>query len=168
MAYNPVEQRDPIYYQDPRVFNQHQLGYELQSTAPSFTSYKNDFVAHGTPAQEETASDHQYLLQAPGQNAQGTEWRPGVWKRFPVLPILSLLGVLGSTVASLVILIRSHKQPLPEWGYGIAPSVYLAIFSVVANALTAYALANGLEITFWRNCMEGRTVCTLMRNERVC
>jgi hypothetical protein len=93
-------------------------------------------------------------------------WSPGIWKRFPVLPILSLLGVLASTVASLVILTRSHKQPLNEWGYGIAPSVYLAIFSAVANALTAYALASGLEVTFWRHCIEGRTVRIIKTIER--
>jgi hypothetical protein len=57
---------------------------------------------------------------------------------------MKILGI----VASLVVLVRSHRQPLDEWGYGIAPSVYLTIFSVVANALTACALANGLEITF--------------------
>jgi hypothetical protein len=57
-----------------------------------------------------------------------------------------------------VILVRSHKQPLNQWGYGIAPSVYLAIASVVANALAAYALVNGLEITFWRNALQGGTV----------
>jgi hypothetical protein len=173
MAYNPVEQRDPIYYQDLAYYQDpsfipHQPGYELQPTAPSFMSYKNDFVAHGTPVQGDATSDNQHLLQLSGQNTQGAEWSPGFWKRFPVLPILSLLGVLASTVASLVILIRSHKQPLDEWGYGIAPSVYLAVFSVVGNALTAYALANGLEITFWRNCMEGRTVCTMESIERMC
>jgi hypothetical protein len=67
MAYNPVEQRDPIYYQDPR-FNQYQPGYELQPTAPSFTSYKTDFVVHGTPMQGDAASDNQHLLQIPGRN----------------------------------------------------------------------------------------------------
>lgn len=57
-----------------------------------------------------------------------------------------------------MVLVCSHKQPLDDWGYGIAPSVYLAILSVIANALSAYALANGLEITFWRNALKGRTV----------
>jgi hypothetical protein len=71
-----------------------------------------------------------------------------------------MLGI----VASLFILIRSHKQPLDEWGYGIAPSVYLAIVSVVANTLTGYALANGLEITFWRKCLKGHSVRTLTGN----
>lgn len=55
---------------------------------------------------------------------------------------------------------QSHLKSLDDWGYGIAPSVYLAIASVVANALTAYALAVGLEITFWRNALRGHTVCT--------
>jgi hypothetical protein len=165
MAYNPVEQRDPIHYQDPN-FNQYQPGYELQPTVPSFPSHKSGFVGYDTPVQGDAASDNRQLLQIPSQNAEGAVWSPGIWKRFPVLPILSLLGVLASTVASLVILTRSHKQPLNEWGYGIAPSVYLAIFSAVANALTAYALASGLEVTFWRHCIEGRTVRIIKTIER--
>jgi hypothetical protein len=64
------------------------------------------------------------------------------------------------TIASVVVLMQSHHKSLDDWGYGIAPSVYLAIASVVANALTAYALAIGLEITFWRNALRGHTVCT--------
>jgi hypothetical protein len=50
---------------------------------------------------------------------------------------------------------------MERWGYGFAPSVYLAIVSVIANALSAYALAIGLEITFRRNALRGRTVRTL-------
>jgi hypothetical protein len=97
MSYNPVEQRDPIYYQDPRTHHQNQGNYELRSTAPSFISYKSGFVDHGTSVQE-TASDYQHLLQGPlVQEANGSKWDAGFWKRLPVFPILSLLGVLAST-----------------------------------------------------------------------
>jgi hypothetical protein len=72
------------------------------------------------------------------------------------LPLTSLEG----TVASITVLLRSHHQAIDDWGYGVAPSVYLAIASVIANALTAYALAVGLEIAFWRNALRGRTVRT--------
>jgi hypothetical protein len=50
---------------------------------------------------------------------------------------------------------------MDRWVYDIAPSVYLAIVSVIADALSAYALANGLEPTFWRNALRERTVRTL-------
>jgi hypothetical protein len=69
-----------------------------------------------------------------------------------------MLTVISGTLASIAILVTSHKKPLFFWGKGIAPSVFLAIASVIANALTAYALACGLEITFWRNALHGRTV----------
>ena len=65
------------------------------------------------------------------------------------------------TLASVVILVKSHRHPLDEWGDGISPSVYLAVASVIANALTAYALAKGLDIIFWRNALREHTVRTL-------
>jgi hypothetical protein len=96
MSYNPLEQRDHMYYQDPSAFNQYQPSYELRSTALSFTSYKSDFISHATPVPQGIAGDYQHLLQPPPQNASGSEWNPGFWRRFPVLPILALLGVLAS------------------------------------------------------------------------
>lgn len=158
MAYNPIGYYDQTYHQDPRAFT-HGYGYELRSAAPSFTSHKGSFNTQITTAQDDTTNDHQHLLRVPYQDVQGSKWSPGFWRQFPWLAILSLLGVLGSTVASVVILTRSHKKPLDEWGYGIAPSVYLAITSVIANAFTAYAITCGLEITFWRKALQGHTVC---------
>lgn len=78
---------------------------------------------------------------------------------------LQLTGQPG-TVAALAILIQSNGKPLDDWGDEIAPSVYLAIASVIANALSAYSLANGLRITFWRDALRGRTVCSLLRVKR--
>jgi hypothetical protein len=97
MAYNSVEQHDQMYYQDSRAFHQDHPDYELRSIAPSVTSYKGGFVDYGTPTQENTAYDCQHLLRGPIQDAQGSKWSPGLWRRFPVFPILSLLGVLAST-----------------------------------------------------------------------
>lgn len=160
MAYNSVGQYDQTYYQDPGRYTQ---GYELYSTAPSFTSHKSSFISRTTTVQGDAyaSSDHQHLLRTPYQIVPGSKWSPGFWRQFPWLAILALLGVLGSTVASVAILTLSHKKALDEWGYGIVPSVYLAIASVLANALTAYAITCGLELTFWRNALQGRTVCTL-------
>jgi hypothetical protein len=79
---------------------------------------------------------------------------------------LEKVSSLANLVAAWCLSQYSHKQPLDEWGHGIAPSVYLAVFSAVANALTAYALASGLEVTFWRNCIEGHTVRIIKTIER--
>jgi hypothetical protein len=96
MSYNPVMQGDQIYYQDPRAFAQNQRDYELRSLTPSYTSAKGGFVSHGTPVLEDTTSAHQHLLQGPSQHAHGAKWTPGLWKQFPVLAILSILGILAS------------------------------------------------------------------------
>ncbi|KAH7401085.1 hypothetical protein DE146DRAFT_493101 [Phaeosphaeria sp. MPI-PUGE-AT-0046c] len=159
MAYNPIGQYDQTYYQDPEAFTQ---GYELRSTAPSFAIHKSNFTTQFTAAQDDTPSQH--LLRGADQNVHGSKWSPGFWRQFPWLALSSLLGVLGSTIASVVILTRSHQRPLDQWGYGIPPSVYLAIASVVANALTAYAITCGLEIDFWRNALQGRTLAGLNQN----
>jgi hypothetical protein len=182
-SYGPVYQQDQIYQQtqiypqNPGAFNSRHSDFELRSVAPSFASSKSSHQNQSGPVPNDATSDYHQLLREPREDAKYTLWSPGFWRQFPWLGILSILGILASTyitqrsigalltcagtVASLVILVRSHRQPLDGWGFGIAPSVYLSIASVVANALTAYALANGLEITFWRYALQGRTVCSL-------
>ncbi|KAH7078081.1 hypothetical protein BKA63DRAFT_279261 [Paraphoma chrysanthemicola] len=161
-SYGPVYQQEPVYHQN-QIYQPNLAAYssqndfELHSAAPSFTSSKNVYQGQGGPVSNDATSDYHRLLREPGEDAKYTLWSPGFWIQFPWLGILSILGILASTVASLVILVRSHRQPLEGWGFGIAPSVYLSIASVVANGLTAYALANGLEITFWRYALQGRT-----------
>ncbi|KAH5693439.1 hypothetical protein HBI44_148450 [Parastagonospora nodorum] len=153
MAYNPVMQGEQMQYQGLRVYPQN---YEMRSLVPSYTSTKGSFFSHSTPVHTDATGIH--------QRDHSGKWTPGFWKQFPVLAILSILGILASTIASVVVLMQSHHKSLDDWGYGIAPSVYLAIASVVANALTAYALAIGLEITFWRNALRGHTLAGLNRN----
>ncbi|KAH5348573.1 hypothetical protein HBI49_198500 [Parastagonospora nodorum] len=153
MAYNPVMQGEQMQYQDPRAYPQN---YEMRSLASSYTSTKGSFFSHSTPIHTDATGIH--------QRDHSGKWTPGFWKQFPALAILSILGILASTIASVVVLMQSHHKSLDDWGYGIAPSVYLAIASVVANALTAYALAIGLEITFWRNALRGNTLAGLNQN----
>jgi hypothetical protein len=108
MAYNPVDPRDQIYYQNPGSYIQSQGGYELRSVAPSFTSYKGSFISQNT-IPNDAASDHQHLLQGPNQpSQQGAPWKPGFWRRFPVLAILSILGVLASNSTNDVLKLASH------------------------------------------------------------
>jgi hypothetical protein len=145
MSYEPVHQRDQKY---PMVSEK---GPNTRSTAPIFSAFTDKFIGKGA----RTRND---VLQKPAEVPHDRRWMPGFWRQFPFYGILSILGILGSTVASVVILVRSNGQPLDAWGYGISPPVYLAIASVIANALTAYALAKGLDIIFWRNALLGRTV----------
>lgn len=101
--------------------------------------------------------------------------------RFPVLAMLSLLGVLActriytghcqsitdpcaGTVAAIAILEMSDGQPVDDWGNSLAPSVYLAVIAIIANTLLAVAFAEGLVISFWRTALNGCTVSG--RNQR--
>lgn len=178
MPHGHANEPDPIHYQSTKEFNDSQSDLELQSITPSSTKSKSGFASPNLPKEDE-ASDYHYLIRD-RVVAHGARWRPGFWAQFPILGVLSLIGVLASistprilrpstsdkstgTIAGMVILFRSHESPLNDWGYGIAPSVYLAMVSVISNALTAYALVKGLEITFWRNALRGRTVCVSTR-----
>jgi hypothetical protein len=59
----------------------------------------------------------------------------------------------------IVILEHSDGKRLEEWPYNtLKPSVYLSILSAMANTLLAYALTEGLVISFWRTALRGRTV----------
>lgn len=61
-------------------------------------------------------------------------------------------------VAALYILEASDGKPIDKWGGDIAPSVYLAITSLMSNALLGFVLVNGLIISFWRNALRGGSV----------
>jgi len=85
MAYNPIMQGEQIQYQDPKAFPQN---YEMHSLAPLYTSSKGGFFSHSAPVHADAMSGH--------QRDHSGKWNPGVWKQFPVLAILSILGILAS------------------------------------------------------------------------
>jgi hypothetical protein len=85
MAYNPVMQGEQMQYQDPRAYPQN---YEMRSLAPSYTSTKGSFFSHSTPVHTDATGIH--------QRDHSGKWTPGFWKQFPVLAILSILGILAS------------------------------------------------------------------------
>lgn len=88
-------------------------------------------------------------------------WETGVWKRFPWLGILSLLGVLICLGFNVVILVLSDGMPASKWD--VQPSVLLAISAVVSNWLLRFALAEGAAISWWVKAIQGCTVNDLHR-----
>ncbi|KAH7122819.1 hypothetical protein B0J11DRAFT_348368 [Dendryphion nanum] len=136
-------------------------GYVEQNVYPKAFDHNDQFES--IPMQQKILPEYtQVVGSAP--NHQSARWEPGFWRRFPVWSILAMIIVLACLVASLYILISSDGQLVNRWGYGIAPPVYLAITSVVANSLSAFALANGLVISFWRTALHGASLNELTRN----
>lgn len=95
---------------------------------------------------------------------QSARWEPGFWCRFPIWSILSMFAVLICLIIALYILVASDGKPVDSWGYNVAPAVYLAITSMIANSLLAFALVNGLVISFWRTALHGASLSELSRN----
>lgn len=73
-----------------------------------------------------------------------------------------MVGAVGCAAASAFVLIRSDGQPIHDWT--LQPTVYLAIASAAANILLHFALAEGVNIAWWRRSLkEGTTVNDLHR-----
>lgn len=104
-----------------------------------------------------------------GGDAKGdrtTQWQPGFWKRFPVLGLSSLLGVILMTAAMVIVLAVSDNMPIESWANnthssGIQPTVFLAVTSVIGNLLLSYALAQASSINFWYGAQRASEVSAL-------
>jgi hypothetical protein len=63
--------------------------------------------------------------------------------------------------ASIGVLAASDGAPIDEWGIlriRLQPQVWMAIFSVLSNALLAYSFAEGCALRFWRVASAGTTI----------
>ena len=160
-------------------------GYSDVEDEPSSHPLPSPFIdgREADPTCAPWSTEKCHIEAPPSKNhSQTAGWQPGLWPRFPVLAILSLLGVLActqtytghcqsitnpcaGTVAAIVILDMSDGQPVDNWGKSLGPSVYLAVIAIIANTLLAVALAEGLVISFWRTALNGCTVSC--RSQRI-
>jgi hypothetical protein len=58
---------------------------------------------------------------------------------------------------SIGVLYASVNSPIEDWS-PIQPQVWMAVLSVISNALLAYAVIEGVAIRFWRKTLCGTTV----------
>ncbi|KAJ9610455.1 hypothetical protein H2200_005232 [Cladophialophora chaetospira] len=93
------------------------------------------------------------------KSLQARPWKSGL-RRVPVLGLTALLGTLLCTAASVYILLRSDGQPVEIW-HPLQPTVYLAVFSSVANILHAFALGEGLVVAWWQRAVKATTLQNL-------
>ena len=98
-------------------------------------------------------------LQPHFEVPQGRPWKNGL-RRLPVLGLLALLGTALCSGASVYILMRSNGQPVDTWR-PLQPTVYLAIFSSVANIVHSFALGEGLVNAWWSKALKSTTLHNL-------
>lgn len=90
------------------------------------------------------------------------EWHTGVFARLPWLGLAALVGAAGCCAAAAFVLIHSDGKSIHDWT--LQPTVYLAIASAAANILLHFALAEGVNVAWWRRSLkEGTTVNDLHR-----
>ena len=96
----------------------------------------------------------------------GQSWEPGFWRNFPWLGFLAIAGAIGCGIAAAIVIAVSDGIPNDSWvvgGYALQPAVLLSIFATVANAMLAYAFAQGLTIAWWSKALRGCTLGELHR-----
>ncbi|KAF7185182.1 hypothetical protein HII31_13457 [Pseudocercospora fuligena] len=95
------------------------------------------------------------------RNASPPSWQPTFLRAFPLVGIGALLIAGCCVLASLGILIGSNGKATEDWQW--PPSVFLAIFSAVANRVLQFALFQAVPISFWHKAWSGATIAELQR-----
>ena len=93
------------------------------------------------------SSDSDKVLQNQPQTAYA--WTPGFWQRLPWSSAVALIVAILCGGASTVVLRVSDKQAVESWS--LRPSVWLAIFSALANTSLRFALSEGVGIAWWHH-----------------
>lgn len=65
----------------------------------------------------------------------------------PISGLSCMIVAVCSIAASLAILVTSHNSPNDQWEF--QPSVYLAVFTAVANHALRKAVVHGVAIAWW-------------------
>ena len=97
---------------------------------------------------------------APAHPRPTQPWRANFFRRLPLDALISLLVGIGCGIFMVVIILKSDGDQIENWR--VAPGVYLAIASVLANILLRYTFSKGIEISWWVAAMkQGTTVADL-------
>jgi hypothetical protein len=86
------------------------------------------------------------------------QWETGVRARFPWLGIGSLVCVLVSAGAAVLILTLCDGRAQSGWPKKLTPNVILAGINAFANIMLAIAIGQGVAIAWWRKVLGGATV----------
>lgn len=142
-------------------------GSETASSPANVTLDEESNASQATTVHEGFLSDIRLSFNQDTNHsakASTSVWQSESWRQVPILGIMSLTGVLTCTALAVLVLVASDGKVTRDWVFGLPPSVYLAITSVMANAFLAVALAEGIVISFWRTALRGCTITELNNN----
>ena len=127
-----------------------------RSTQHPSLSY--EYAQRGRTAVEEVGQESNHeTYESPTARSDpplhGKLWQTGFLRNVPWVGVGSLLLVLSSTSASAILLVVSDGDAVSSWR--VAPSVVLAILSAISTACLGFSLASGLNVSWWRNMLEG-------------
>ncbi|EXJ55845.1 hypothetical protein A1O7_08776 [Cladophialophora yegresii CBS 114405] len=115
---------------------------------------------NGTQKTGSDSSESEKLLQDSLQ--PDYPWVPGFWQRLPWAATMALILAILCGAACIAVLMVSDKQEVEGWSP--RPSVWLAIFSALANASLRFALSEGVCIAWWRRASMPGTLGDLHRS----
>ena len=122
-------------------------------SSPSYEFGQRDWTTVEDSGQESNHMSFESFIGHSNPPLHGKLWRTGCLRNVPWLGVGSLLLVLFSTLASAILLVISNGDPVSSWR--VAPSVVLAILSAISTACLSVSLASGLNVSWWRNMLEG-------------
>ncbi|KAL9047792.1 MAG: hypothetical protein Q9162_007948 [Coniocarpon cinnabarinum] len=82
-------------------------------------------------------------------------WKPGYFRRFPLLGISILLSAAVGIFGCLAVLSASDNLPVGTWS--VQPSVYISIIITITNQLIPWALDEGVIIYWWRKVLHDKS-----------
>jgi Protein of unknown function (DUF3176) len=91
-------------------------------------------------------------------------WKPGYFRRFPILGALCLLSVVLCACGSVGVLVGSNHKSSTKWTPWLAPNVCIQGLNAISNILLAVAITEGIAISWWRKAMRGASVAELHRS----
>ena len=136
----PVSSSSPITpSSDMKAAEYHEDQSFAKATSP-MTSFKHDTVStHEWPTTNPKPQRRKIITKRWRElwrRPRGI-WHPTVFRIRPLAGIAALCMAIACTVATLLVLIVSDETPVDSWL--VAPTVYLAIITAIAN--TSLALA---------------------------
>ncbi|KAF4626857.1 hypothetical protein G7Y89_g11298 [Cudoniella acicularis] len=123
------------------------------SSGPTYEYSRRSWTAVEDTGQDSNHGTYEASIARSNPPLHGKLWQTGYLRNVPWRGIGSLLLVLTSTIASAIILGVSNGDAVLSWR--VAPSVVLAILSAISTACLSFSLASGLNVSWWRNLLEG-------------
>lgn len=108
------------------------------------------------------STDSDTLSSGARPKANLSSWRPSIARVGPLAGLGALLFAFLQIFASYAILKVSDRDPITSWKY--QPQVYLAILVAFSNKAVAFALVQGVAVTFWLRALKGTTIGQLHRD----